>query len=196
MGTIVRMHHISYLYLYLGTLVQCNPLPTLSSHSEACWDFTVGSCSTDSDGLMDFYPDISDGGVCELLCYTRDGCNYFRWSRSSQECKLYTQLSQDCNIFGGPTSPKIEDCFQDEKPIKDFLLREDCVYKGHVPGWYDGVHSPEQCQRLLDDMPAVYSSYNKTAGETFWAEKSCTMYNSMEMDCETIGGPKPGPEIS
>merc|ERR1712243_338465 len=50
--------------LFLASLVQSS---LLSSNSDACWDFTVGSCATNANGLVDFYPDINDGGVCELL---------------------------------------------------------------------------------------------------------------------------------
>merc|ERR1711890_154612 len=191
----VTMHHyiLPLLPLLLATLAQSNllsSLSSLSSNSDACWDFTVGSCETDTNGLVDFYPDINDGGVCELLCYTRDGCNYFRWSKSSQECKLYTFLDQHCNIIGGARSPEIEDCLQGEKPVKDFLLREDCVYQGVEVLRTPGVPFSALCQDLLtvqgSILKAVYFSYSKDSQE-------CVMYTSMGMECDIIGGPKPGP---
>merc|ERR1712080_216349 len=86
MGTLCPSHTVSPCTI-TSSPSSPSSLSSLSSNSDACWDFTVGSCETDTNGLVDFNPDINDGGVCELLCYTRDGCNYFRWSKSSQECK-------------------------------------------------------------------------------------------------------------
>merc|ERR1712098_184856 len=55
-----------------------------------------------------------------------------------------------------------------------------------------GVPFASLCQDLLtvqgSILKAVYFSYDKST-------QDCTMYTSMEMDCDIIGGPKPGPEI-
>merc|ERR1719511_137473 len=92
--------HLYMWPLFLATLVQSSPFSSLSSNSDTCSDFTVGWCFYTGDGLVDFYPDISDWWICESLCYTTDGCNYFRWSKYSQKCKMYT-FSQNCNRIGG-----------------------------------------------------------------------------------------------
>merc|ERR1712080_441420 len=89
----LRMLSILSLAL-LATLTKANPLllsnPHIPQLPDGCEDFTVGACNPEQDELIDMYPNIPEEALCQTVCGIQEGCNYFRYSKSSKECKLST----------------------------------------------------------------------------------------------------------
>merc|ERR1712002_1037248 len=131
----VRMLSILSLAL-LATLTKANPLllsnPHIPQLPDGCEDFTVGACNPEQDELIDMYPNIPEEALCQTVCGINEGCNYFRYSKSSKECNLfhYSYLS-NCKTIGGPKKPSIDECSKEDEPSCVSFIREKCNNTGN-----------------------------------------------------------------
>merc|ERR1712080_216595 len=93
------------------------PPPILgSSLPDGCEDFTLGSCNTEQDELIEKYTGIPDAPGCQALCGYIERCQHFRYTKSSQECELFHfRFLTTCNIVAGPKAPLVAACSKEER---------------------------------------------------------------------------------
>merc|ERR1711962_1991241 len=171
MGSHIELRMLSVLSLaLLATLTQANPLLLSNPHiprlPDGCEDFTVGACSPEKDELIDVYPDIPNEALCQTVCGIQEGCNYFRHSKSTKECKLFHyRFLTSCHSF----------------------VRENCKYGGNAVLNKTSITDAHACQDLLITVgfiyKAVYFDFDSDA-------QDCILYDSMDLDCDAISGPK------
>merc|ERR1719153_1047629 len=177
--------HFFFLLLASNSIFS---FPSLDvSLPEGCRDFTVGSCDAEEDELIDQYPEIPNGALCQTVCQIQEGCNYFRWSSSSLDCSLYHyRFLSSCNLIAGPKEPSIDDCAKEENPSCDSFVRENCLYKGAEVLVKDSITDAHACQDLLITVgwiyKAVYFSFDSI-------KQVCVLYDALNMDCDAISGP-------
>merc|ERR1712112_639339 len=177
---LIKMHSSLYIIFALITFV--------TPQIEKCTDFTVGACDPESDELIDMYPSIPNQELCQTVCVIQEGCNFFRYSKSSLECTLYHyRFLTSCNLIAGPKGPLIDTCMEAGDPSCDDFVRENCLYMGNEVLKKDSITDPHACQDLLINVgfiySAVYFSFDSNA-------QVCTLYDSMDMDCDAISGPR------
>merc|ERR1712080_621815 len=92
------------------------PPPILgSSQPDGCEDFTLGSCNTEQDELIEKYTGIPDAPGCQALCGYIERCQHFRYTKSSQECELFHfRFLTTCNIVAGPKAPLVAACSKED----------------------------------------------------------------------------------
>ena len=182
----------SHLYiLLLASLAHSNPLlPSLQSNTflpDGCRNFTVGSCNPEEDELIDIYPRIPDAPLCQEICRIQEGCNYFRWSKSSKECSLYHyRFLASCNIISGPRFPSIDECAKEENPSCASFVRENCTYSTETMS-KESVTDAHACQDLLRTIGFIYGSeYFSFDSNT----QVCSFYKTKDVVCDAISGPR------
>merc|ERR1711962_328960 len=193
MGSHIELRMLSVLSLaLLATLTQANPLLLSNPHiprlPDGCEDFTVGACSPEKDELIDVYPNIPDEALCQTVCGIQEGCNYFRHSKSTKECKLFHyRFLTSCNVIAGPKEPSIDECAKEEEPSCHPFVRENCKYAGNAVLNKTSITDAHACQDLLITVgfiyKAVYFDFHSDA-------QDCILYDSKEVDCDAISGPK------
>merc|ERR1719153_1311678 len=146
---------LSLLYIcVLTTLTQANPPPSASLRSnlpEGCEDFTLGSCNTEQDELIEKYDKIPDAKGCQSLCGIIERCKHFRYSKSTQECELFHfRFISTCNKIGGPKDPLVKACSnEDSEGSCHSFINEDCTYNGEIMMVTKGVTGSAACQDIL-----------------------------------------------
>merc|ERR1719516_117720 len=176
----------------LATLTQANPLflsdPHIPRLPDGCEAFTVGACSPEKDELIDMYPDIPDEALCQTVCGIQEGCNYFRWSMSTKECKLFHyRFLTSCNVIAGPMTPSIDECAKEEAPSCHSFVRENCNSTGSLVLNKNSITDAHACQDLLNTVGQIYKA------EYFLFDsdiQECDLYDTKDMDCDAISGPK------
>merc|ERR550519_38821 len=176
----------------LATLTQANPLLLSNPHHipklpDGCEDFTVGACNPEKDEEIDEYTNIPDEAVCQTVCGIQEGCNYFRWSKSTKECKLFHyRFLTSCNIIAGPKEPSIDDCSKEEEPSCHSFVRENCNSTGNAVLEKSSITDAHACQDLLITVGFIYGAEYFTFDSD---AQDCVLYDTKEMDCDAISGP-------
>merc|ERR1711890_153655 len=190
MGTVSRMFSLLIISL-LTTLTMDPPPPILgSSLPDGCEDFTLGSCNTEQDELIEKYTGIPDAPGCQALCGYIERCQHFRYTKSSQECELFHfRFLTTCNIVAGPKAPLVAACSKEdaEGGSCHSFISEDCIYSGTPVMATDGLTTSSACQEILiqfgSAVNAKYFVFNK-------GSQSCVLYDSQDMQCKSYSGPK------
>merc|ERR1712240_522734 len=129
-----------------------HPPPLGSSLPEGCEDFTLGSCNTEQDELIEKFDKIPDAKGCQGLCGIIERCQHFRYSKSTQECELFHfRFISTCNVIGGPKEPLVQACSKEDAAGGSChsFISEDCTYNAEVVMVTEGVTASDACQDIL-----------------------------------------------
>jgi hypothetical protein len=167
------------LLLLLALLPQSLSLPT-------CADYTVAACAPEEEELIDTYTGIPGPAVCQALCRIQEGCGYFRHFRGSLLCGLFHyHYLATCGIIGGPAEPAIDSCSGQAGGCGAFR-GEDCPYLGDIVLEKEAITDPHAGQQLLATLGVIYHADYFTFDSS---AKVCTLFSSMDRDCDAVSGP-------
>jgi hypothetical protein len=148
--------------LLLSTAAFATKLPAATPRDlpPECADFTAGLCNPIVDELIDTYPLPSSpnaNAVCQDLCQTIEGCNYFTYNSVNETCYLFEYRYLDsCEVIGGLSAPILDDCHVEIEDSCTSFKREECTYSGNVVFNRTSVSNAHACQQLLATVGYLY----------------------------------------
>merc|ERR1712080_317609 len=167
------------------------PPPILgSSLPDGCEDFTLGSCNTEQDELIEKYTGIPDAPGCQALCGYIERCQHFRYTKSSQECELFHfRFLTTCNIVAGPKAPLVAACSKEdaEGGSCHSFISEDCIYSGTPVMATDGLTTSSACQDILiqlvvRSMPSTSCSIRGVSPVSCMIVRTCSVSHTVGLN--------------
>lgn len=151
----------------------------------ACRFFTVGGCSLPTP--IDTYDipntDNAGNGLCQKVCQTYAGCNYFTYDSIELKCYLLTsRYLTSCTQRGGTATPTINECAQEIASTCDSFVKENCEYSGTEIS-RTTVADSSTCQQLVGTTDG--GEYFVYGSDT----QLCLIYDSSVFSCSRIHGP-------
>jgi len=165
----------------------------------ACAHFSTGHCSPSAEVVLavkklpcknDFAKCVDN---CQKICKITAGCNYFSFSRQSDECRLMQENQHNgylssCPVVAGPGEPTIQAC--DDQLAVDSCSRfteEDCTYDGELVFEEKDVLSAAACQNLLADIGDAFDAdFFKHDRDNF---NTCYFLKGQGKTCSAVNGP-------